>query len=506
MWLDIEGAGRVQGERFLIGRAPGCDVCLDDPLVSPEHARIESENGHVRLQDLGSLEGTFVDGERVHERTLRGGEQIRVGSTALTITRERPGDAPSRPRAFGRWRLALGVGGAAAVGALLAVLLLPDGGDVKRPPAIGTEAGTRTDSPIEQGVSARRRIRPVLGVNAQFLYAMAPEVVQRELAAMSRAGVKIVRMDADWQHIEPRPPAPDGTHQWRFSRYDPFAESFARNGLEWVPILSYSTPWSTSRPDAPVPTHAPPKDFGQFATFAGEFAKRYGERGSFWAEHPDLPYRPVKRYEVWNEPNLAKVFWFPRPDPPAFARLYLQARVAIKAVDPGSTVITGGLAGRNDAPAFAKRMFRGVPELRGHMDGFGFHPYGRTAKESYVRTRQMRKVLDSLGAAGVPLDITEVGWSSPPGASATQGRVVSERQRTRFLSEVTKVYPRSDCGVRLFLPHTWVSFEKDPANPEHWFGIWNLDGSSKPSGRAFVTQLRKAPVAPARTPKYKICG
>jgi hypothetical protein len=505
VWLQIEGAetAPVQGERFLIGRAPGCDVQLDDPKVSAEHAWVEASNGSLKIQDLGSLEGTWVDGERVHERELTGGERIVVGDTALRLSRNGAPPQPTRPKAFGRWRIAVAVGGAAALGALLAILLLPGGGH-RPPPGIPTNLGPQAP-PAEQGVGARKRIRPVLGVNGQFLFAFPLDQVNAQLDAMTRAGVHVMRMDADWQLMEPGAPGPDGVHKWRWSRHDPFVEMFARHGIEWVPIIGYSATWAASRSDSPLPGKSPPRDFAQYAAFASAFAQRYGERGSFWKEHPDLPYKPVKRYEIWNEPNLAKVFWWPKPDPRAFAQLYLQARAAIKAVDPTSTVITGGLAGRDDAPSFTRRMFKSVPQLRGRVDGFGFHPYGRTAQESYIRTKLVRKALDSVGQAGVPLDITEVGWSTPPGAAASKGRVVSEKQRARFLSEITKAYPRSDCGIRLFLPHTWVSFEKDPSNQEDWFGIWNHDGSAKPSGRAFVTQLRKAQ-ASAVKPQYKICG
>ncbi len=48
---------------------------------------------------------------------------------------------------------------------------------------------------------------------------------------------------------------------------------------------------------------------------------------AFWREHRELPYRPVTSYEVWNEANLAS-FWCPRPDPPAYGRLYAAARDA----------------------------------------------------------------------------------------------------------------------------------------------------------------------------------
>ena len=510
MWLQItapdgsEERPPIEGDRFLIGSAQGCDVRLDDPGVSPEHLWIEGANGVIRLEDLASRDGTWVDDARVSRAELHGGETIRVGRTVLRLWPEAP-PPPRRRKAFSRWGFRAATAAATAAAVSAAVLVLSGDEEVRRT-GIPTEAGPQAP-PVQQGVGARRTVRPVLGVNAQFIFPLPGEVIAAQLDAMARSGVRMLRMDADWALMEPVPPAADGTHKWRWSRHDPFVEQFARRGLEWLPILGYSTRWS-GRIAGDV--HSPPKDIGQYAAFTRAFAERYGERGSFWREHPDLPYKPVKRYEIWNEPNLAKAFWKPGPaDPGTFARLYLAARAQIKAVDPAATVITGGLAGRDDAPSFAKRMFRGVPELRGRVDGFGFHPYGRTAEESYFRTRDMRKALDSVGARGVPLDITEVGWSSPPGARGKKGRVVSERQRVRFLRDVTRVYPRSDCGVRIFAAHTWISFEQNAADPEHWFGIWNANGTPKPSGTAYVRELRRSGVAAARAtrkPKYRICG
>lgn len=51
--------------RTLVGRSPGCDVRLDDPRVSAEHAAIAWSGEHWELRDLGSLNGTWLDGRRL---------------------------------------------------------------------------------------------------------------------------------------------------------------------------------------------------------------------------------------------------------------------------------------------------------------------------------------------------------------------------------------------------------------------------------------------------------
>jgi DNA-binding winged helix-turn-helix (wHTH) protein len=77
----------AEGEN-LIGRDPGCAVWLDAPGVSRRHARIEvARDGEtVRLEDLGSMNGTFVDGTIVRGAVpVADGSVIRVGRVDLTL-------------------------------------------------------------------------------------------------------------------------------------------------------------------------------------------------------------------------------------------------------------------------------------------------------------------------------------------------------------------------------------------------------------------------------------
>jgi pSer/pThr/pTyr-binding forkhead associated (FHA) protein len=69
---------------LLIGRSRG-DLIIDDPLVSGAHCRIVSRNGKYLLQDLGSTNGSSVDGRRVQEAPLRAGSEIVLGSTRLLL-------------------------------------------------------------------------------------------------------------------------------------------------------------------------------------------------------------------------------------------------------------------------------------------------------------------------------------------------------------------------------------------------------------------------------------
>src|SRR3712207_5813102 len=100
MWVTIgsgEGEGlsvRVEGERFLVGSGEECQLMVRGRGVEPLHAYFQvREDGRVELYDLGTDEGTFVDGERVEGSVpIDGGEEIRIGDTVLRPTVEDPAE------------------------------------------------------------------------------------------------------------------------------------------------------------------------------------------------------------------------------------------------------------------------------------------------------------------------------------------------------------------------------------------------------------------------------
>lgn len=71
----------LKEETITLGRDPACSEPLEDPLVSWHHARLVRSSGKVVLEDLGSRNGTFVDGVRLSSRTeLQTGQEIGIGS------------------------------------------------------------------------------------------------------------------------------------------------------------------------------------------------------------------------------------------------------------------------------------------------------------------------------------------------------------------------------------------------------------------------------------------
>jgi pSer/pThr/pTyr-binding forkhead associated (FHA) protein len=85
------GGGRVGesfavgGTRMTIGRRPESDVFLDDVTVSRDHALIVRRGSDHHLDDLGSLNGTYVNRQRIDSRRLEDGDELQVGKYKLTF-------------------------------------------------------------------------------------------------------------------------------------------------------------------------------------------------------------------------------------------------------------------------------------------------------------------------------------------------------------------------------------------------------------------------------------
>jgi hypothetical protein len=81
-----------------IGRVTGCDIVLDDHKSSRRHARLVVEGGVVEVEDLGSSNGTLLNGKPVTRRVLRPGDKIQIGATVLTFAEGAPGAAAAPDR------------------------------------------------------------------------------------------------------------------------------------------------------------------------------------------------------------------------------------------------------------------------------------------------------------------------------------------------------------------------------------------------------------------------
>jgi two-component system, NtrC family, response regulator HydG len=83
--------------RILVGTSPVCQIRLSDPSVSRRHLALEPQGRRYRITDLGSTNGTFIDGIAVIDGFIRGDEIVRVGATAMRIEAAEGGAAAASP-------------------------------------------------------------------------------------------------------------------------------------------------------------------------------------------------------------------------------------------------------------------------------------------------------------------------------------------------------------------------------------------------------------------------
>jgi hypothetical protein len=177
----------------------------------------------------------------------------------------------------------------------------------------------------------------------------------------------------------------------------------------------WGTPeWAAARSvDMPVSTAVQRRGW---AIFLRDAVERYGPYGSFWVEHPTLPYLPVRTWEVWNEENI--VTFSSSTSPVRYAKLLRASGRILHEADPGSRVLAGGLFGRplqippNTASGdFLSRLYQ-AGTVKPFFDGVALHPYVADAGAMRAMIRNLRRVMKDHRDGATPLLVTELGWGS----------------------------------------------------------------------------------------------
>src|SRR5271169_2084426 len=78
-----------------IGRSPDNGIIIDNPAVSHYHARVFKEEDRLMLEDFGSLNGTFVNGQRVKMVSLKPGDSVSIGKHTIQVAESHVTDGPS---------------------------------------------------------------------------------------------------------------------------------------------------------------------------------------------------------------------------------------------------------------------------------------------------------------------------------------------------------------------------------------------------------------------------
>jgi hypothetical protein len=236
--------------------------------------------------------------------------------------------------------------------------------------------------------------------------------VMRDLGSLYKAGGRVARGDSNWRDTEPKAPV-RGRHTYRWSYDDLVVSEMASARLRWEPTLAFAPRWAEVHrsnvlhlKSGRAIAYLPPAHNADFAAYATAFMKRYGPHGAFWKANSKLPYVPVATVEVWNEPDNIHD-WGTDINLSDYARMYEAVRTAVRRVDRGARVMTGGLAWTESSLPRLLKAFRGMP-----IDIVGVHPYGATPSQSITVARDALAVMSQYGRGRTPVSANEYGWTS----------------------------------------------------------------------------------------------
>lgn len=299
---------------------------------------------------------------------------------------------------------------------------------------------------------------------------------------MALSGVESTRVIFGW-HLAQL----ERSHKPNFVRADQMVANAARHGIDLLPVVMYAPRWARVEPDE---LGSAPRDVRAYGHYVSELVRRYGPRGYFWRRNPDLPKRPIRTWQIWNEPHLPYQFSPHRGWERRYGRLLRTAHRAIKRRDRRATVVLGGFV--NDAWRTVARLHR-RGGVRGHYDVAALHMYSARPGDHVEILRRFRRALDANGARGTPVYVTEVGASASAGQVSSAGHEhfqVTDRELARLIAPAYRAFARVRRRFRLerVYWYTWASPYEPDAGVFGYAGLNRYDGVSvkpRPALRAF---------------------
>lgn len=311
-----------------------------------------------------------------------------------------------------------------------------------------------------------------------------PALLGSEFALMARSGVRTARVTFDWNVAQPFP----GWEPW-LGQTDAIVLAAARRGITVLPTVVGAPGWASD--DAANGTQVlTPRDPEQYAAWLRVLIARYGPRGSLWAEHPGVRARPIRAWQIWNEPNLTRYWRGAWAD--GYVRLLRAGHAAVKAADPGAKVVLAGLPNYSWMALMALYQ-RGA---RGSFDVVALHPYTRKLGNLAPLVEANRRVMRARGDARKEIWVTELGWPAAAGRARDVGFNVTTAQQTRLLRGAVRELAANRGRLRIgrVLWYSWLSRGSGRADPFAYSGLRYLTAGggvrSTPALAAFRAAAR----------------
>lgn len=331
--------------------------------------------------------------------------------------------------------------------------------------------------------------KPFFGVIAQG------GVSNAEFQKMHGGRVGTLRFGISWAAVHP---TQSGEAHW--GGVDNKILGAARHGVQVLPAVFGTPTWVQPCPHSPdycrfKPPLATHLALHRWQGFLRQVAHRYGPGGTLWSSHQGVHAAPIKRVQIWNEQN-AVARWKPKPSARAYGRLLKASSHAIRAVNPRTDILVGGMFGTPakarsiTAWGFLSRLYH-VKRAKSAFDGVSLHPYSPNLAGIRYQVTHTRHALQSHHDGSTPLYVTEIGWGSGRNSNRlTKGR----RGQAHMLRRSFQLFlhHRRAWHLRSVIWFSWKDHSTGVCS--NWCataGLFNQSLQAKPSWGAYKSFTRK---------------
>ena len=340
-------------------------------------------------------------------------------------------------------------------------------GSIQARVSVGAGDDQKTvDVPYVGGLLGQPAADPnsIVGLNT-FLSEVNPSrraFAEWQARRLDEARVSQIRETFVWNRVEPR----KGSFEW--AKFDQAVEIADAHGIEVLGVLAFSADWASSAPsDVTGRTRSlyAPTNPNDFADYVTAVVRRYGDR--------------IDEWEIWNEPNHP-LFWYPHPNPEAYAVLLHVAAQVIRREDPGAKIVLGGIVG-TDVPYLDRLRAAGAWT---DFDVLAIHGFVRLSPEQSGLGGWFDKAVAYVQKYGVkPIWMTEICW--PVSAAEPGIPAVTASSQAAFLG---RTFARAaEAGVARVFWYNLVDHPSGTGSRYDGCGLFDAQQQARPTFAALRT-------------------
>jgi putative glycosyl hydrolase len=347
--------------------------------------------------------------------------------------------------------------------------------------------------PSEAGKPTAQITRPELKALSAAAYFPGSGIQLTEAIANDLATLKVdmVRVELIGQN--------DADKTICYSAYDRIVDRLAARQIKVLGLLDYqSIAWASS---------------SDWTT--DDFRLRFVARVQEIVGHYSSRANPIRHWEIWNEEDICVQGYCPRIDPEFYGHILIDAYHAIKAIDPGATVVLGGISpkGFEYSSNYLSDLY-GTAALQTHLGQYGYHPFDAVGVHPYaevftspnpgladVLDNKVKAVMNANGDAAKKVWLTEMGWNSSQVSESSQASYLTQSYQMMD-THTDPAYPGNGPYVERYF---WFAYA-DFGTVDLW-GLKTADLSrAKPSYTAYKNLGPSSVTKPIPPPEDSMPG